>query len=403
VSERIRVLVYGGIGTSACHFYRRALYVARLAELGVDLVPWTPGLVHPPAYAGRWFDAVRNGVARVDLSDLERAHVVLFSRWSNTHPACTVCGVACISPDGLVEHARASGHDTLGMDPLLRLLLPPLLADAKLRARCALMYDVDDDLFHQPAWVGHGPGLARSIDLVELFIRAADLVTVSTPVLRNVLRAMTPRTLLIRNAVEPMSYSAASGVSPPSGEPRFLFYGADVRRRDYALCQQAVDATTRGHAGARRLWLGSDSAAVRALVDEAHPSVEAGAPFAAALAGLGPHIGLAPLEWSEFASAKSELHWLEYTMAGAATVASRFPTAGPYDVIEDGRDGLLARDASDWCQALARLTASPNLRADIVARGRERILAQYQARSRATEWAAAYHWAAAHPGIGPRL
>jgi len=401
VSERVRVLVYGGVGSEACDFYRRALYVSRLADLGVDLVSWTPPLVHPPAYAGRWFDAIRDGVAQLDLSEVAQAQVVLFSRWSNTHAACTVCGAACASPDGLADHARSTGHDTLRMDPLLRLLVPSLLSNPK--RRCALMYDLDDDLFHQPEWVGHGAGLAREMDLVELVIRAADLVTVSTPVLHKVLQPFTPRTHVIRNAVEPTWYSAGADCAAPSGEPRMLFYGADVRRRDYALCKDAVDDTIRAHPAARRVWLGSDSPAVRGLVDEAHPSVAAGPAFAAVLSKLRPHIGLAPLQPNEFASAKSELHWIEYSLVGGATVASRFPTGGPYDPIQDGHDGLLAMGADEWQRALARLAASPALRTDIAGRARERILAEYQVAARAVEWAAAYRWAAAHPGIGPRL
>jgi hypothetical protein len=401
MSERVRVLVYGGVGSAACDFYRRALYVSRLADLGVDLVSWTPPLQHPSAYAGRWFDAIRDGVAQLDLSEMDQAQVVLFSRWSNTHAACTVCGAACASPDGLAEHARSTGHDTLCMDPLLRLLLPSLLSDPK--RRCALMYDLDDDFFHQPAWVGHGAGLAREMDLVELFIRAADLVTVSTPVLHKLLQPFTPRTHVIRNAVEPTWYSVGVDCAAPAGEPRILFYGADVRRRDYALCKDAVDDTVRAHPAARRVWLGSDSPGVRGLVDEAHPQVAAGPAFAAAIASLRPHVGLAPLQPSEFASAKSELHWLEYSLAGAVTVASRFPTGGPYDPIQDGQDGLLARGTDEWHGALARLAASPALRSEIAGRARERVLAEYQAEARTAEWAAAYRWAATHPGIGPKL
>ena len=132
-------------------------------------------------------------------------------------------------------------------------------------------------------------------------------------------------------------------------------------------------------------------------------ALPAGPAVAAALSNLHPHIGLAPLQPSEFASAKSELHWLEYSLVGAVTVASRFATGGPYDPIQDGQDGLLAMGADEWQRALARLAASPALRTDIAGRARERILAGYQAAARAVEWAAAYRWAAAHPGIGPRL
>jgi hypothetical protein len=402
MSDRVRVLVYGGIGTSACAFYRRAQYLQRLADLGVELVPWTPLLIHPPTYSGRWFDAVRDGVARVDLTEILQAQVVLFSRWSNTHTACTVCGAECASPDGLAGHSHSTGHATLSMDPLLRLVVPSFLSDSKLRGRCALMYDLDDDLFHQPAWVGHGAGLARERDLVELLVRAADLVTVSTPALQAVLQPMTPRIHVVRNAVEPALYQAGAR-APAEGEPRLLFYGADVRRRDYSLCQAAVDQAVRANPGSRRVWLGSDSPAVRALVDEAYPPVAAGPSFAATMAGLRPHIGLAPLQASSFAQAKSELHWLEYSLVGAATVASRFPDHGPYDVIRDGQDGLLAGSMEEWQGSIMRLVNSADMRAEIAGRARERILAEYQAAARAVEWASVYRWAAAHPGAGPRF
>jgi hypothetical protein len=215
---------------------------------------------------------------------------------------------------------------------------------------------------------------------------------------------------VIRNAIDPALYHTGGAAAPAGNDladdprvTRVLFYGADVRRRDYAVCKGAVDQAARARSRTRRIWLGSASPAARALVDEAFPPVESGAPFGAALASLRPHVGLAPLEPSLFASAKSELHWLEYAMVGAATVATRLPTAGPYDVIEDGRDGLLAASAADWRRALMRLVSSTALRTEIAGRARERVLAEYQAADRAVSWAAAYQWAASHPGIGPRL
>jgi hypothetical protein len=399
--DRVRVLVYGGIGNAACDFYRRGQFVEHLAGLGIDLVPWTPPLLHPASYTGRWYQAIRDGVAQVDLSEVARAQVVLFARWSNTHAACTVCGAACDTPDGLAAHARSSGHDTLTMDPLLRLAVPALLANPQFRSSCAVVYDLDDDVFHQPAWAGHAAGLARELDLIELLIRAADLVTVSTPVVQSLLQPMTSRIHVVRNAVAPELYHASADAPSVLGNPRVLFYGADVRQRDYAVCARAVDACV-GPEG-RRVWLGSDSPAVRALVDEAHPPVAAGPTFAATLVGLRPHIGLAPLQPTEFAAAKSELHWLEYTLAGAATIASKLPGPGPYDVIRGGEDGLLVARPEDWGPALTRLISSPDLRAELVARARERVLGEYQTSARVREWAAVYHWAATHPGIGPRL
>ena len=410
MTDPLRVLVYGGIGTEACDTYRLGLYVERLAAAGVRIEPWTPPLLHPAAYSGRWWDAIRDGVASVSLDALAGGDVVLFSRWSNTRPACTECGLDCVSPDGLERHGRETGHASLGVDPLLPLVATGLLANPAVRSKCAVVYDLDDDLFHQPSWAGHAAGLARELELVELFIRTADLVTVATPTLARRLAPLNQHVHVVRNAIEPALYQAPAGASSrgaeaaaPAGRPargdqaaaasetRALFYGADVRRRDYAVCRAAVDSAAAGGAAGgrpiRRIWLGSDSPSVMKLVDEAVPYQRSVPEFAAALAAARPDIGLAPLEDSLFAQAKSELHWLEMSIVGAATVASRL-------------DGLLAGDEAEWRRALLDLAASPALRTEIAGRARERILAEYQVRDRAAEWAAAYRWAASHSGIG---
>ena len=422
MSDPVRVLVYGGIGSEACDTYRLGLYVERLAASGVRVEPWTPKLLHPQAYAGHWWDAIRDGLASVSFDGLTDGDVLLFSRWSNTRPACTECGQDCGDPDGLERHRRETGHASLGVDPLLRMVAAGLLVNPALRSKCAVVYDLDDDLFHQPAWAGHAAGLARELELVELFVRTADLVTVSTPELARRMAPLAARVQVVRNAVEPEMYVAedagVSGAEGPDGaagpggagpdgdaSTRLIFYGADVRQRDYEVCRAAVDGAAAESAARgkpiHRVWLGSDSAAVRELVDEAIPYRRTVAEFAAALAAARPDIGVAPLESGEFAAAKSELHWLELSIVGAATVASRLEgEVGPYSMIRHHVDGMLAGDTAEWRRALLELAGSIALRDEIAGRARERVLAEYQVRDRALEWAAAYRWAATNPGSG---
>jgi glycosyltransferase involved in cell wall biosynthesis len=150
----------------------------------------------------------------------------------------------------------------------------------------------------------------------------------------------------------------------------------------------------------RRVWLGSDNPTVRAVVDEAIPYVAGVPEFAAALVRAQPHIGLAPVLDEPFNRARSELHWLEYTLAGAATIASRTSEPGPYDAIRDGSDGLLASSPGQWLDALMRLASSSALREELVGRALERVLADYTVERRADEWADAYRWAADHAGRG---
>jgi len=119
---------------------------------------------------------------------------------------------------------------------------------------------------------------------------------------------------------------------------------------------------------------------------------------AAALVAARPEVGLAPLVDEPFNLAKSELHWLEYSMAGAATIVSGFSEPGPYDVVRDGVDGLVARTDADWLRHMRALAGSRDLRTELAGRARERVLGDYDVAERAGEWADAYRWAAAHGG-----
>jgi glycosyltransferase involved in cell wall biosynthesis len=179
-----------------------------------------------------------------------------------------------------------------------------------------------------------------------------------------------------------------------------LFYGVPLRLRDYAVCRDAVDELARSLPGTRRVWMGGDDPAVRDVSDEIVGYVRGAPAFARALVEARPDVGLAPIADEPFNRARSELHWLEYAMAGAPTVASRLMGGGPYEVIRDGEDGLLARNKSEWRAAIKSLAQSPARRLEIAGRARERVLAEYRAADRAIDWAEAYRWAAEHAEHG---
>ena len=113
-----------------------------------------------------------------------------------------------------------------------------------------------------------------------------------------------------------------------------------------------------------------------------------------------PDIGLAPLRDTPYNSCRSELHWLEYALAGAPAIVSGVAGPGPYDPVRDGVDGLVAHSPADWERHLLALVCSPDLRAEIAGRARERVLLDYTVSARAGEWADAYRWAAEHAGAG---
>lgn len=74
-------------------------------------------------------------------------------------------------------------------------------------------------------------------------------------------------------------------------------------------------------------------------------------------------IGLAPLERNEHTLGKSDVKFLEYTMSGAATVASRGTV---YETVRHGETGLLASSPADMLRCVRELAHRRSLRERLV-------------------------------------
>jgi glycosyltransferase involved in cell wall biosynthesis len=86
-------------------------------------------------------------------------------------------------------------------------------------------------------------------------------------------------------------------------------------------------------------------------------------------------ISLAVLKRSWATDAKSEIKWLEAAVLGIPSVVSATETYR--EVVEDGRDGLLAETPSDWAAALTRLVQDAALRAEMGAAARPKAVRLY--------------------------
>lgn len=406
MTDTLRVLVFGSMDDGPCDIYRFGMHREALAAHGVELRAWTNyrlGTTAGPDASAE--EAISGADTVLDRSDLDWADVLVFRRFYVTRWSCRDCALVSEHQADLDRHARGTGHRVNQPERLVRPLFKALEEYPELLRGRAMVYETDDDLLRVQAWNGVSLRLAAEVEVVERMLRRADLVTVTTPVLASRFRGYNDAIRVVRNAVQPAWYTVEPGAPPVEGDPRMLYYAKPNRMRDYDVCRPAVDAVAARHPGSRRVWLGALNAPaggpaepVIAIMDEVGPFVEGASAFARSLATARPHIGLAPLVGDVFDQAKSELHWLEYSMAGAATVATRMPDGGPFDAIRDGVDGLLAETTQDWHTALERLVASRDLREEIAGRARERVLAEYSVAARAPEWADAYRWAAEHAG-----
>ena len=248
-------------------------------------------------------------------------------------------------------------------------------------------------------WLGFYHRIQGDLDLIERFARRADLVTVTTPTLASSLRRYNSAVRVIRNAVNTEWYEQQA----PDSEPRplsFLYYGMAARLHDYAICRDAVDETARA-TGGRRIWLGSDDPGVRAVVDEALPYVQEVRDFAAPArgrtAGNRPRtsrpgrLQSQPARNSTGSSTRSPGRPPLHPGPWAAVPMTSFATAWMGCSPATRPSG--ARSCAGWPPRLRCGRISP-------AGPRERVLAEYDVRDRAAEWADAFRWAADHAGRG---
>ncbi len=399
-APNLHVLAYGELDSGVTDSLRLGIFRAPLASLGVEVRSWQ-------SFVG---DALVGGGA--GLTAIEWADVILFRRWRPTYTICSECESAFAAMGELERHVRQSGHRTMVPDLLLRPIVNLLEAHPEVISSRAVVYDTDDDVLDYPDWTGFARAAARERDLVLRILGLADLVTVATPVLAARFAPHTRgRVRVIRNALDPRWYEAAAPEAAAGAATeraagagvRVVYHGVPVRLRDYEIARGALDAVAAEMPCLRRVWLGAaEEPRVLAAVDEIHPWVDGLPEFARSLVQAGPDVGLAPLRDEPFNRAKSELHWMEYSLAGAATIVSGFRDGGPYDAVRDGVDALVAREPEDWLRHLRALAGSSDLRAEIAGRARERVAAEYSTDARAPEWADAYRWAAAHPGFGRR-
>jgi len=99
-------------------------------------------------------------------------------------------------------------------------------------------------------------------------------------------------------------------------------------------------------------------------------------------------IGIAPLENHPFNAAKSELKWVEYSLLGVPTVASK---VGPFKrTIRHDQDGKLCGSPKAWGYALEELIESPELRQSLAAAAHARVRTDYDADKQAHRWIQSY-------------
>lgn len=226
-----------------------------------------------------------------------------------------------------------------------------------------------------------------SLDVLRESVRAADVLTVSTPKLAELYRH--PNTHVLPNY---LNWPTWENVKPVPDRDRNLRVGwmgsLKWRGADLAALNQArIGDWLREHPDVTFVGVGGDDLRQYLRIPDAQWQSE---PY-----GIFPNhaattqqidIGLVPLEYTMFNECKSHLKGLEYAGCGIPCIAT--PT-GPYrEWVDDGVNGMLARKPEDWTRCLNEMVNSDRWRN--MGRAARAKAEQHTIHTRWREWEAAY-------------
>jgi glycosyltransferase involved in cell wall biosynthesis len=235
--------------------------------------------------------------------------------------------------------------------------------------RPQLVFELDDDLWHidpsnTPAWAFYHSNSELLGNLTEC-ARLADMCTVTTEPLADVVRKINPNVVILPNQLPAAAYGQPE---PVAGPLRIGWAGGASHALDVEEVTPALRQHFRRHPGDtfRNMGtlFGKVATAVPGWCRHDLPWTLDMNEHYARLSSLD--VGLAPLRASVFNQSKSELKFLEYAARGAVTIASNF---GPYArTVQPGVTGLLADQPHEWTAALRQLR-DPDLRGILAAQG----------------------------------
>lgn len=235
----------------------------------------------------------------------------------------------------------------------------------QLSEQCALVYEIDDDLFHiEPTNLRAYPqlsdpavrrGMARSLAY-------ADLVTVSTSHLAEVVGALNPNVAVLPNHVDA---ALLDHRRPRRHKVTVGWSGGDSHLADMRVAADPLQHLLRDHPQVDVHLMGAD---YRRLIGGGRHT-----PFRRDIwpfyRGIDFDVGVAPLADTTFNRSKSHIRALEYAALGIPVVASDVPAYA--DMVIDGVTGFLVSSEQEWEQRLAELIADEGLREQMGVKARE--------------------------------
>ncbi len=225
------------------------------------------------------------------------------------------------------------------------------------------VYEIDDDFWNldrsNPVYeFWNKPGVLK---MTERAIASASVVTTTTPRLAALLRRFNPNVVILPNML-PGEYWQVQKPKRTKDQPLVLGWaGGQTHFEDLKILRGTIEQLLDEFTELEFHVAGAD--AVPFKKHERARGLDAVKIWDYAELIKGFDIGIAPLVDIHFNRCKSDLKFLEYSILGIPSVASKVESYAAS--VQNGENGFLASNNKDWLKYLRRLIVDSDLREKI--------------------------------------
>ena len=264
------------------------------------------------------------------------------------------------------------------------------------RAGVKLIYTIDDNLLDAPVHENGRPS-QEDISVIELFLRHADLVLVSTYPLQDRLSGYNSNIVVVPNALDERLLAKQPTRSTSLFGPKRLvigYMGTFTHDEDLLMILPALQTLYQHHPEKFEIQLiggANRQQTVRSLealpIRWIIPKEEVEYPLFMLWfsSRLQWDIAIAPLRSTPFTRCKSDIKFLDYSSIGAAGIYSRVP-AYETTVRHKETGWLVDNEVEAWIEALETLLADASLRKQLAEQSIKYLYAERILAHQATVW-----------------
>lgn len=278
----------------------------------------------------------------------------------------------------LGEALKASSYDIIFIQREAYMLGTAFFEKAFARSRAKVIFDYDDSIWIQNVSAGNRLlGFLKNADKTRDIIRASDMVFAGNPYLADFASQYNDTVRIVPTTIDTDEYRRLP--RPADLRPDQVCIGWSGSFTTIEHFEEAVPAL---HI-IKQLY--GDRVVFRVVGDGSYRNPElgiVGLPWrkdteVADLSAMD--IGIMPLPDTEWAKGKCGLKGLQYMAVGTPTIMA--PVGVNVDIIDHGRNGLLASTTDEWVAALRQLIDDEAARRRIGEAGRQTVLDHYSVRS----------------------